>query len=99
MGIFLTILSWVLRVSPIILQALRPILERQEGRVWKQALPLAEVIVRELAPRALDGLDKHKIAATSLRNEFEALTGRAISIGDAQAIVLAAYNQIMEARK
>jgi len=99
MGIFMTVLAWIFRISPIILTAIKPWLRKQDGDLWRLALPLARAIVTEVDVYRLPGLEKHQMAVHKLQQEVKEILHAQLPTGDAQHLIIAAFNQILEARQ
>ncbi len=88
------LLAAFVKVSPYVLQQLKPILATAEGSIWKAAYPLAVAIVADLAKGNLQGLDKHKAAVLQLEQAMVAAghiaLGQVAHVHWGQ-IILAAY--------
>lgn len=87
---------WLLRISPYIIEFLKPWLARQADILWKEAFPLAVQIVRDLAKEPLTGWEKHSGAVAILRTRLlnsAKFTEDDLRTSDLQGIVLAAYRK------
>ena len=90
------LLLWILRISPIIISAVRPMLEAQAVSLWREGLPLAQKIVGDLWDNgALDNRDKHWLAVDSLREELGTKLKKDFETLDLSEVVLKAYRAIL----
>jgi hypothetical protein len=89
-----SVASIVSKVSPVILQDLKPILASAETQLWTTAYPLAVQIVVSVAKNGLNGFDAHSAAVKQLEAAVLA-TGKTVLTSIEKLhlgqIILAAY--------
>jgi hypothetical protein len=88
------IVSFVGKVSPIVLQDLKPILASADENLWKTAFPLAVQVVEQVFKSGITGFDAHSAAVKQLESAVIAtgkITFTAVTRLHLGQIVLAAY--------
>jgi hypothetical protein len=90
------LLLWILRISPVIIEAVRPMLQAQAVSLWREGMPIARDIVEDLWDNAeIDGEEKHWVAVNLLREELKMKLRKDFQTLDLSEVVLKAYRALL----